>query len=57
MRGTPENDVVDLLVDQILTDGFITNGDPLLVTQPPELLAEAEAPWYLVLLVRKLVSV
>ena len=42
VRGISENDVVFRLVEEILQDGFITQGDPILVTQPADLLAEAE---------------
>ena len=42
VRGCPENDVVLKLLDEILVDGFITQGDPLLLTQPADLLAEVE---------------
>ncbi|CAK9072439.1 unnamed protein product, partial [Durusdinium trenchii] len=43
VRGSPENDVVYLLLDEILVDGFVTQGEPLLLTQPADLIAEAEA--------------
>ena len=31
MKGPAENDTVDKLVDEILKDGFVTTGDPILV--------------------------
>ena len=43
MRGVAENDVVLLLVDEIMVDGFVTQGEALLVTQPADLLTEVEA--------------
>lgn len=45
VRGPPENDTVFLLMDEILVDGFITQGEPLLVTQPADLVAEVEDSW------------
>ena len=42
VRGNSENDVVFLLPDEILQDGFITQGDPVLITQPADLLTEVE---------------
>ena len=42
VRGCPENDVVLKLMDEIMVDGFVTQGDPLLLTQPADLLAEVE---------------
>ncbi|CAK9040562.1 unnamed protein product [Durusdinium trenchii] len=49
VRGCPENDVVLKLMDEIMVDGFVTQGDPLLLTQPADLLAEVEeglmGPW------------
>lgn len=47
VRGSPENDVVYLLLDEILVDGFVTQGEPLLLTQPADLIAEAEAVSFL----------
>lgn len=32
-------------MDEILVDGFITQGEPLLVTQPADLVAEVEDSW------------
>lgn len=43
VRGVAENDVVLLLVDEIMVDGFVTQGEALLVTQPADLLTEVEA--------------
>lgn len=40
IRGPAEHDTVRLLLDEMLLDGFVTQGEPLLVTQPAELLAE-----------------
>lgn len=42
MRGPAENDVVMLLLDEIMVDGFITEGEPLLIAQPADLIAEVE---------------
>ena len=42
VRGPAENDVVMLLLDEIMVDGFITEGEPLLITQPADLIAEVE---------------
>ena len=33
MKGPAENNVVLLLVEEILQDGFVTGGDPLLLIQ------------------------
>lgn len=46
MRGPAENDVVRLLIDEILTDGFVTSGEPLLVTQSADLLSEIQEQVY-----------
>lgn len=43
IRGPPEHDTVRLLLDEILLDGFITQGEPLLITQPADIIAENEA--------------
>lgn len=43
IRGPPEHDTVRLLLDEILLDGFITQGEPLLITQPADIIAESEA--------------
>ena len=38
--------VVMKIMEQILLEGFVTSGEPLLVSQPPELLSVGpEAPW------------
>lgn len=42
VRGCPENDVVSLLTDEILMDGFVSQGEPILVTQPADLVADVE---------------
>lgn len=42
VRGCPENDTVFLLMDEILLDGFVSQGEPILVTQPADLVAEVE---------------
>lgn len=31
-----------LLLDEIMVDGFVTEGEPLLITQPADLIAEVE---------------
>ena len=41
-EGPAENDVVMLLLDEIMVDGFVTEGEPLLITQPADLIAEVE---------------
>ena len=47
IRGPPEHDTVRLLLDEILLDGFITQGEPLLITQPADLMADlSEATGY-----------
>ena len=47
MKGPAENDVVLLLVEEILQDGFVTGGDPLLLIQSTALndVAAKAAQW------------
>jgi hypothetical protein len=40
IKPSAENFVVTKLVEQILVDGFVTNGEPLLVSQPEVLQGE-----------------
>lgn len=39
VKGPAENDIVRLMMEEILTDGFVTSGEPLLVIQS-ELLSQ-----------------
>ena len=38
MKPYPSYEVTDKILDEVMMDGFITNGDPLLLTQPPSLI-------------------
>ena len=37
VKGPAENDVVMLMIEEILQDGFVTSGDALLLIQSPSL--------------------
>ncbi|CAK0825428.1 unnamed protein product [Prorocentrum cordatum] len=46
VKGPPGREVAMQLCEHIMMDGFVTNGEPLLITQPQELLKVGPpAPW------------
>lgn len=46
IKGPAENDVINLLVDEILQDGFVTSGEPLLLLQTDALMnGHPEVAW------------